>query len=268
MFIVGVLAIAATLQSCLPFLQINSYRLGDRMAHRNPSHDMECEPESMIQVEDTTIWTESHREVFFFSCGMAIDADGAPDAYHRDNLGTDYLANAGKPGNWWGIATNTGKPSGEPFIQGKNDPHPGFYVSQTSLFDRTKKRNNPERYVNANEIPYIMLSRDRAWGAKLGDYAIVVNSKNGQQSPAIVAEIGAKNRIGEGSIALAKSLDINASPRVGGVEDGIVYLVFPGSGSGFPESKEIVESTARALFSDWGGLQRLMDCMPEFFEIG
>ena len=57
-----------------------------------------------------------------FKTGMAIDAEGAPNAYHPKDIGLDSLKNAGfprKPGERpWGIVTNvagnpvTGKPGG------------------------------------------------------------------------------------------------------------------------------------------------------------
>ena len=41
-----------------------------------------------------------------FRAGLSIDADGAPNAYHRDGRGLDHLANAGRPGSWWGLVTD------------------------------------------------------------------------------------------------------------------------------------------------------------------
>jgi hypothetical protein len=43
---------------------------------------------------------------------------GAPNAYHPEDKGLDFLANAGKTGNWWGIVTEDGTPSGKPVVQG------------------------------------------------------------------------------------------------------------------------------------------------------
>ena len=76
---------------------------------------------------------------FFYESGLMIDADGAYHAYHPDNKsGRDYLGNAGRPGNWWALVTDNGKPSGNPVIQSKSDPAPGFYVTSTTLQDSTK----------------------------------------------------------------------------------------------------------------------------------
>src|SRR5271165_3204735 len=66
--------------------------------------------------------------------GMQIDADGSPRAYNPvSSKGLDALGNAGRPGNWWALATVNGKSSGKPVIQGPSDPAPGFYVSTTAL---------------------------------------------------------------------------------------------------------------------------------------
>jgi hypothetical protein len=62
----------------------------------------------------------------------------------------------------------------------------------------------------------------------LGDFAVVMNLRNGKSSYAIYADIGT---MGEGSIALADNLGIWSDARRGGQSDGILYLVFPGSGN-------------------------------------
>jgi hypothetical protein len=94
---------------------------------------------------------------------MMIDADGAYRAYHPANKGLDFLANGGKPGNWWALVTENGKPSGTPVVQGPADPAPGFYISTTSLEDPAFGRKDPRRYVDSESIPYIVLP-----GGKLG----------------------------------------------------------------------------------------------------
>lgn len=170
------------------------------------------------------------RAAFFFVSGMAIDADGAPNAYHPDDIGLDELANAGKPGHWDGIITAG---DGIPLIQQQTDPSPGYYISCTSLFDKSKKVTDPTRYVDASKIPYVALPRDLAdrEGLQLGDLAFVVNLHNNRSSYAIFADIGT---LGEGSIALADTLGIWSNARQGGEADGILYLLFPGSGNHRP----------------------------------
>jgi len=93
-----------------------------------------------------------------FQAGMMIDADGALRAYHPDDApGLDRLDHAGAPGNWWGIVTADGTPSGAALVQRESDPAPGFHVSQTSLEDAEKEVADPQRYVDSAAVPYLAL---------------------------------------------------------------------------------------------------------------
>jgi hypothetical protein len=206
--------------------------------------------------QEVPIWQAPGNQAFFFVSGMTIDADGAPNAYHPDNTGLDDLANAGVPGHWDGIITDG---SGEPLIQGPDDPFPGYYVSCTSLSDRTKRRGDPARYVDASKIPYVVLPRDVAaqGGAQLGDFAVVVNLRSGKSSYAIFADVGT---LGEGSIALANNLGIWSDARQGGRRGGIFYLVFPGSGNRQPRTVEEISGETEKLLQDWGGTAKLTSC--------
>ena len=168
--------------------------------------------------------------VVYWTSGLEIDADGSPRAYHPNSaLGLDWLANAGSDGHWYGIATANGLSSGQPIIQGVDDPAPGFYVSTTSLYDPSRAWDDPRRYVDAEAIPYIVLPQGPRGGAAVGDFALVINQTNGKQVGAIAADIGPRNEIGEGSIALADALGIPSDPRIGGATGGILTIVFPGS---------------------------------------
>lgn len=187
---------------------------------------------------------------FFYESGMTIDADGAPNAYHPENLGLDDLANAGTPGRWEGLAKD---PDGQPYIQGPKDPFPGYYVSATALMDRTKAVNDPARYVDASKIPFVVLpgGMARQLGARPGDFAAVFNPRNGRSSFAIFGDVGPFDRIGEGSMALAENLGIRSDARNGGARRGILYLVFPGSGDRTPRTVEEIEAEGRKLLLGW-----------------
>src|SRR5579864_7332015 len=187
---------------------------------------------------------------FFYESGMTIDADGAPNAYHPDNKGLDDLANAGTPGRWEGLAKDA---EGEPFIQGPDDPFPGYYVSETALADRSKAANDPTRYVDASRIPFIVLpgGAARQLGARPGDFAVAFNQRNGKSAYAIFGDVGPFDRIGEGSMALAENLGIRSDARNGGARRGILYLVFPGSGNGRPRALEEIHSEGERLLLDW-----------------
>src|ERR1700751_313111 len=77
-----------------------------------------------------------------FTAAAQLDGDGAngqfgqppcyaPESFPGKTL--DVLANAGRPGNWFGVVTDTGRVDGTPVVQGAQDPCPGAYVSATAL---------------------------------------------------------------------------------------------------------------------------------------
>jgi hypothetical protein len=194
---------------------------------------------------------------FDFVSGLSIDADGAPRAYHPDGSppGLDHLANAGQPGNWWGIYTQ----GGVPVVQRAGDPAPGFYVSMTALANPAREERDQRRYVNASRVPYLVLPPTaHGWGgARLGDIAAVGNRRTGRIAFAIFADIGPAEKIGEGSIALARALKIPSSPKTGGQSGDIAYVVFAGSGNGKPRTRKTIDALGTDLLEAWGGAERL-----------
>lgn len=195
---------------------------------------------------------------------MAIDADGAYRAYHPDNrLGLDSIEHAGRPGDWWALATDTGNPDGRPVIQTMDDPAPGYYVSMTSLYDSTiADERNPRRFVDAATIPYVVLPPEGFRHARLGDFATVVNLQNGKVAAAIVADESAPHLpMGEGSIALANLLGINSNPRTGGIKRSVAYVIYPASGDGEPRPLDEIVKNSQAYFEKWGGLLQLHSCL-------
>lgn len=222
------------------------------------------------KVGKVTVWSLRTYMALFFKAGMAIDADGAPNAYHPQNTGLDYLANAGYPAKTgkrpWGIVTNG---AGTPIVQGTGDPFPGYFVSPTSLTDTSRPVTDPRRYVDSTQIPYIALpgAPAKKFGVKLGDFAAVYYGKTGKLSYAIFADVGPAGKLGEGSIALARAL--GHEPLVAGrVRQGIpadvVYIVFPGSGNGRPRPIADINSEGAKLFKEWGSFSRLNKCFPEY----
>jgi hypothetical protein len=223
-----------------------------------------CPRELLLAVNGVPIWSLRGEAPFFYKSRMRVDADGAPNAYHPEDKGLDLLQHAGSPGNWQGLVTDD---RGRPLIQGPFDPYPGYYLSQTSLFNKNRKRTDPACYVDARTIPYIVLPGEPGLTAKspvrLGDFAVVVNVRNRRIAGAIFADRGPRGKIGEGSIALAELLQIPSSPRTGGLDGDIIYVVFPGSGNGRPHSPREIARKGEQAFKAWGGLPRLAACFPE-----
>lgn len=226
-----------------------------------------CKKSKLFRAQNVVFWSSpipGGRGGFFYEAGLAIDADGAFRAYHpNDGLGLDSLAHAGRRGNWWALVTDNEKTNGRPIVQGRSDPAPGYYVSTTSLYDPDNPNpRDPHRYVDAAKIPYVVLHPKALKYARLGDFATVVNLQNGKSSGALVADESARDlSVGEGSIALAEALGINSSPRYGGKDGAVAYLIYPGSGNGRPRPVPEIVANSKRLFDAWGGLEKLNACL-------
>lgn len=178
----------------------------------------------LVILENQPVVQDDTGRVHFYAAGR-IDADGAARGYHPDNRsGLDDLRNAGGPGNWYGIVTDS---DGRPIVQQSGDPAPGFYVSATAYQWPQYIKTDPRRYVDAETVPYIVVSpliRNAAKGVVLGCKAKV--TFNGKSVDAVVADIGPRKKIGELSIAAAKAVGIPSSPRTGGIESKNVHYEF------------------------------------------
>jgi hypothetical protein len=183
-----------------------------------------------------------------FTSGATLDGDGAngqfggdpcyaPSDYNGRTL--DVIGNAGHPGNWFGVVTDTGEETGRPIIQRENDPCPGAHVSATSLHlpgadGNPLPHSSPFKYVDSATVPFIvvppMIIRGVA-GVVMGCRAVVTNTRNGKTVEAVVADGGPSNHLGEISVACAKALGIPTGgthpANGGGAESGINYQLFP-----------------------------------------
>ncbi|MGO7033770.1 glycoside hydrolase family 75 protein [Rhizobium ruizarguesonis] len=212
--------------------------------------------------EGWRVYETTDKPAAVFRSPLAIDADGAPNAYHQDSSrALDYLANAGRPGNWWALEVDG---NGEPVVQGASDPAPGYYISKTSLENPGFDRADPRRYIDAATIPYVVLPGNRyrqftqVSNIRLGDLAAAYNIKTAKMSFAIFADTGPHTKLGEGSIALAENLGLVGNPKAGGTEArSIIVAVFPGSGAGRGLSSSEIAARIQPHFDAWGGLARL-----------
>ena len=217
------LIIILSLITSLSFGQVN---------YKNLLDSTDCSMTYLTTIESFNVWRHNSSGAIIFRAKLAIDADGCPRAYGPNNTGLDWTANAGYPGNWWGIVTDG---NGDPIIQGAGDPYPGMYVSTTSLVCSGYSNTNPLRYVDSETVPYIALpsALQTLGNISKGDFAYVRNTTNGNTSFAYFADSGPSGKLGEGSMFLASQLGVNSSPRTGGTSQGIIdYVVFPQSGFG------------------------------------
>jgi len=182
-------------------------------------------------IGQTVIRWQANPRVLQFVCKADVDADGGPDAYTMDNTGLDDLDDLHQ-GNDWYCPKNSA--TGLPYIQGQDGigPSPCHLVSSTSLQDPQFPVNDTRRYQNAQTVNFIVLPEHFAQNAnlpiapKLGARCLVVNLRNGLYAAGIFADEGPPDSIGELSIAYARALCIPDSPRNGGQDDDVLYLVY------------------------------------------
>jgi hypothetical protein len=183
---------------------------------------------------------------FVFSGGMIIDADGAKNAYNASNSGLDTNADAMNGNKYVGVVTINGKPFEMP---------DGSYVSPTSLQDHTKAITDPARYIDASAAPYLAACPEfLAMGVKLGDRAIVVYKNN--STGLILGDVSPHNHWCECSMAAGPAVGLSGSPRIGGVDSGCIYIVFPGTANSPPWPVSVVEFQQNAfdMFDARGGV--------------
>lgn len=197
------------------------------------------------------VYDVTGKNIYVVTTGFMIDADGSPKAYHNnDKKALDHLSNAGSPGNWWALVTDNGKPDGAPLIQDETAPARGYYISMTTLEDQSKNTTDPNRYVNSETILYIAMPAGFASDFKPGDVALVINKNNNKRCYAIFADVGPRNKIGEGSIYLAKQLGIESSPKDGGISSGVVFILFKQSGSKKILNIETINSIGKSKLTE------------------
>ena len=162
---------------------------------------------------------------------IAIDADGAPDAYgpprfhgDLDGCGTDTLKNAAYPtaaydpirkDDWHDILVPDPDHPEQPY-----ETADGFYLSKTSLCDESLESDlAPGKFVDANLVPYVVMPQ--FWidqlGVRLGDLCLLWHARLKLKTVAIVADICPDDEpLGEISIAAAHAIGgKNVSPRTG-----------------------------------------------------
>lgn len=224
-----------------------------------PEHDGSNQQRQLIEyVGSVPVYRHTASNAVLWKHGLNVDADGSPAAYSpRPGQGLDYLADAGQPGDWWALVTDNGKPSGQPVVQTRSDPKPGYYVSTTSLENPAYPVTDPRHWANASTVPYIVLPLEHHdFGGRLGDYGAVIDLASQRVAYVTVADLGPPHNLGEGSIALAKALRVNPSAKSGGVGSGIAYIFFPNSGDGTLKTPHEIARAGAQLLKAFGGPAR------------
>ena len=231
----------------------------------------ECSFTPWINYKCDRILSHPTQSAYIFSTShKAVDADGAPNAYHPNDKGLDYLANAGYPNtSWWKsvLVEDPDKP-GSAYKQ-LGGPFEGYFVSKTSLQDLSKPETDTSRYVDATSVPYFIFPGSfykRKGTGQLGDLGYAFNLSTGDASPFVVADIGPQNaKLGEISIALAEGIGgKNVNPRNGhGVPEGnILYIIFPYSSKSnpWPLTNDEIRRASEAFLNSVGGRESVLKC--------
>jgi hypothetical protein len=232
-----------------------------------------------------------------YASQMQVDTDGAPDSYHPDNIGITHLCNGVSVGpecQWkadclsdfrqakaedfrgptkicfFGMATNK---NGEPVVQGASDPKPGYFVSTTALKQPGQPATSQQAQLDSDTVPYVVIPG--SWqssgkpGPKLGDVGAAYRRSNGKVAYFIVGDVGPRNKLGEGSVALHQALGNSPFVTRNGVRRAlrgiggrdIVYVLFPDSRpSSGPYTPGSISDAAKPLFDKFGGIDRLQQC--------
>ncbi|MQT11619.1 glycoside hydrolase family 75 protein [Segnochrobactrum spirostomi] len=234
---------------------------------------------------------------------LSVDADGAPDSYRVDGRGLSNTCDgvfaivdgvARTPLNdrkhwyalcrsYWQNAEKTKdyskvkivgfltEKSGEPRIQGVGDPLPGqAYVTTTKLTIQNTPENSQRHYVNASEIPYVVLSSSYAEKYRLsrGDLVAVYRPKTGAIAYGVYGDCC---RLGEASIRLHQDLGSNPIVVQNGVrrakrniEDPVYFIALTGAHTtptldSAAWRKQIAERGQQALTA-LGGINAVKAC--------
>jgi hypothetical protein len=206
----------------------------------------------------------------FSSTHLAIDADGAPNTYHPDDIGLDFLANAGYPNTTWWSSVLVPDPE-DPSVayQQPSGEFAGYFVSKTSLQDPSRRTTDPARYVDARKIPYLVFPGafyQMSGTGRLGDLGYAINLSTGEATSFVVADIGPSNaRLGELSIALAEGLggkNVNPKNGAGAPRGEMLFVVFPYSSRNhsWPLTADEIASQANILLEEVGGSESIIAC--------
>lgn len=247
-----------------------------------------CRMEKWIKYGGVTLFKEKRTGYYMFVVQeVKVDADGAPNAYHPDDVGLncvsgtgfkglDCPANGGYPSqSWWRSAIVPDPHRNDVAYVQPDGEFKGFFVSQTSLKDASKPAIDPSKYVDSSSVPYLVFPGNfykLAGTGAVGDLGFAINLDNGNQSPFIVAEVGPpKARLGEMSIALGSALGgNNPNPRTGaGVPRGnMAFIVFPRSKASppWPMPSDKFATDPLTHLNEVGGSEMLRSCAVKALE--
>lgn len=268
------------ISTAVAILTVCAASVGSRTARSEPDHGFKLDFAPAEKFRGTQVYRQAKNLAYaYVTTHAAADADGAPNAYHpadvgkncsRDeHLGLDCPANAGYPHfSWWkDVLVADPKNPSKGYVQ-KDGAFKGYFVAMTSLRRSDGDKYDPSTYVDATEVPYVVIPsgfEKLPHVATQGDVGIATYLDTGKRSAFIVADSGGGQdaKLGEASIAFYAALGFpNANPRNGkGLPKGAIqYIIFPGSHrSGvarWPRKNDDIKDQAIALIAATPGIQQ------------
>lgn len=174
-----------------------------------------------------------------FVADADIDADGAngqnggPAAYKAGDSGTEFLANGGMKIVHGKVICAKPWARDIVILDVDNEPKvfPGGIIASITWYRHPgKARSDPSAYVDSETVPYIVVPPiivQKTAGVVRGCRARA--TWKGRSVDCVVADKGPSNKIGELSIAAARSIGLPPSPRNGGTEKPeVLYELWPG----------------------------------------
>lgn len=111
--------------------------------------------------------------------------------------------------------------------------------------------------VDSDAVPFFVLPGgfEQQFGIRLGDVAAVIFRDKVEF--AVFADRGPRRKLGEGSIALHRSLGHetirNGRLHDEAIDEDVITIVFPGSGDGTPQTPDQIRRIGKTLFTALGG---------------
>lgn len=238
-----------------------------------------------------------------FTVGLAVDADGAPDSYRVDGRGLSYTCDGvfaivngvpqtqrNNPSHWqelcrsyWARARATGDYSQVrivgfernergPVVQGAGDPLPDeAYVTTTLLTIPNTPAGTQRHYVDAVQIPYVVLSNSFARERHIvpGDIVAVYRPSTGRYAFGVYGDCCS---LGEASVRL--HIDLGNDPirltadgtrrAKRGIADRVAFVALPGHrptpSLDAAAWRAEIQRNGEAALAEWGGMPRLRRC--------